>query len=111
MTMTRTTLNPEVRNQLGALLLSGVTPTIAAQRLGISRSHAALMRKKLVKAGTVQPLRVRKARKITTRKAMTVPTATKTPSTTLQFRVNGVEFSVNSAARVAVENGIVDIKY
>lgn len=109
--MTKTSLNPEVRNQLGALLLSGVTPTAAAKRLGVTLSHAALMRKKLVKAGTVQPLRVRKTRKLTTRKAVTIPTATKTPSTTLQFRVNGVEFSVGSNARVAVENGMVDIKY
>jgi len=110
--MTKTRLNPETRNQLGALLLSGVTPTAAAQRLGVSLSRAASMRKKLVKAGTVQPLRTRKARKTTRSAAMDTPRTVKTSTiTSLQFRVNGVEFSVDSSAKVAVENGVVDIKY
>jgi hypothetical protein len=109
--MTRTRLNPETRNQLGALLLSGITPTVAAERLGVSYAHAVNMRKKLVKAGTVQPFRTRKARKTIRPAVMQTPRTVKPASSTLQFRVNGVEFSVDSPARVAVENGMVDIKY
>lgn len=110
---TKTRLNHEIRQRLGALLMDGMTPTEAAQKLGINRGFAVVMRKKLVTSGTLQPLRNRKTAK---NKRRTVPSATvvaTTPARTkaLQFRINGVDFSVDNAKRVMVENGVVDIKY
>lgn len=119
----RTRLNPAKRNELGALLLQGLTPTKAAETAGVTYNHAVRLRKKLVNAGTITNLRNRKSktkRPVATKTMLdlmseerqSIPDKVKgTMQNTLNFRINGVEFSVDNAKRIVVENGLVDIKY
>jgi hypothetical protein len=113
--MTKTRLNAEKKNELGTLLLSGVTPTKAAESLEISLSHAVSLRKKLVKTGMVQPLRVRKkAKNVRRNRTSSTETMVKNQSTKkdfIEFKVNGVDFIVENPSRVVVTDGLVDINY
>lgn len=113
--MTKTRLTAEKKNQLGTLLLTGVTPTKAAENLDISLSHAVNLRKKLVKNGMVQPLRTRKKTKNVRRnRTSSTETMVKNPSSKkdfIEFKVNGVDFIVENPSRVVVTDGLVDINY
>lgn len=111
-------VDKQTAQEVNALLIAGAKLTEVAAKTGLSYPKVHYFRKKLVKAGALQPLNKTTRSRRATRRTMTKRATTKqtivNPSSTNQafkLMVNGTTLDLNNVKSVYVSPGVVDIKY
>jgi hypothetical protein len=119
--MFTTSVDKKTLGETNGLLISGASLKDTAELTGLTYAKVSYLRKKLVKAGALQPLykTTRKAR--TSRKIRTEKTSVLGNSRTvnqpqsnfdgIKLVINGTELNIRNAKSVDVSTGLVDIKY
>ena len=104
----------EIKKQLTALFIAGVSNKDAAKKANISIGKVSYFRRKLVVAGIIEPLRRRKTRKNNLFKTPIIKQ--KLNITSIQddivfFRINQMDVKISEAKNVHVGKGMIEIKY
>jgi|688.fasta_scaffold256641_2 hypothetical protein len=106
-------VDKKTAQEANALLMNGVKLMEVAQKTGLSYPKVHYYRKKLVKAGALQPLnRTTKKRKVrVVNKDITTPSTMIDRSTSFKLIVNGTAVNVKNVKSIFVSPELVDIKY
>lgn len=119
--MFTTSVDKKTLGETNGLLISGASLKDTAELTGLSYAKVSYLRKKLVKAGALQPLYKTTRKTRTTRKVRTQKTNSivnnrvgNQPSSNfdgIKLVINGTELNIRNAKSVDVSTGLVDIKY
>lgn len=115
--MFTSSVDKKTLGETNGLLISGTSLKDTAELTGLSYAKVSYLRKKLVKAGALQPLYKTTRKKRNTRinriqKVSTLNTETQSPSFDgIKLVINGTYLNIRDAKSVDVSTGLVDIKY
>jgi hypothetical protein len=110
-------VDSNTQQEVNKMLVSGEKLSDVASVSGLSYAQVSYIRKKLVKAGALQPLYRTARKKRATRQTKTNATTNQTivnPSSTNQgfkLMVNGTTLDIQNVKSVYVSPEVVDIKY
>lgn len=111
-------LDKKTLQEVNALLISGTSLKDVTELSGLSYPNVCYLRKKLVKAGVLQPLykttrkRTRVRTKTQTRtKRVSTPIVTNKSTYSMKLVVNGTPVDIHDAKSVNVSPVGIDIKY